>query len=542
MSDSSHEYYFTETQEKYLALAPVFTGSMSVICSSTIIYVILQGRGKKLKRVYQRLILMLASSDVLFSISKLTSVAMVPASSDIWGSIGNTATCAVQGALKQIGMTAPLYNGALSLFYLMSVRYKMKEEKFAKRVEPYVHCVCIVIALLGSILGLSLTAFNEVGIGVLGCYYADYPFGCSSLGEGDVGECIRGQYAGELQFAFGFATIALLLIGIPLCQFLTYLSVREQSKRTNAIARRSTTSTTSFVETRRRTQQVANQALWYVGTFYITWIPAGALRVIELAGWMGNALFPCAMISQIFFPMQGVFLFFVYISPRYRFFREHNFTTGRDGEFVQRSRLSALYEAVTNEKSISFLRRTGRWKNRRSVGSTTCNGTAPTSIARVSTTTGKIVPCNVPISNKIHDSSPLSSCAYSAKSEEVSGLPPPDGDGVHITNKDATKSTTEAAMKQAMNEIMLSIDIDESTGKRSHAQASITMDDLLVEGETANNNGHPPDDVGIGKSVQSTTTKEVTFDDSIETLGEDNPFRKLNNLEREQNADESGIV
>ena len=112
-----------------------------------------------------------------------------------------------------------------------------------------------------------------------------------------------------------------------------------------------------------RSRQVAKQALWYVGTFFITWIPASILRLLELKMKDDSpALFPVAMISQVMFPLQGVFVFMVYISPRYRFFREHN-CVGSDGNVLQqRGRLESLLEAIRNKKSIKQLRRTGQWK------------------------------------------------------------------------------------------------------------------------------------------------------------------------------------
>ena len=137
-----------------MAIAPVITGSLSTVCSLTIIYTIFhrrrrksQGKRKQSQNggvvvgdgggggggggvqrlgVYQRLLLvMLSVSDIIFSIGKLTSVWMVPQQQpppqsqqgtneddrddDVWGATGNVATCTIQGAMKQLGISAALY-------------------------------------------------------------------------------------------------------------------------------------------------------------------------------------------------------------------------------------------------------------------------------------------------------------------------------------------------------------------------------------------------------------------------------------------------
>ena len=48
---------------------------------------------------------------------------------NIWGAMGTTRTCEVQGFFLQLGLAIPMYNALLSIFFLLVIRYGVPEKR-----------------------------------------------------------------------------------------------------------------------------------------------------------------------------------------------------------------------------------------------------------------------------------------------------------------------------------------------------------------------------------------------------------------------------
>jgi len=71
-----------------------------------------------------------------------------------------------------------------------------------------------------------------------------------------------------------------------------------------------------------KAQRVANQALWYVAAFYLTFLFPTINRVVEQV--TSQTYFPLVFLHAITKPMQGLLNYLVYIRPRFLKIREQN--------------------------------------------------------------------------------------------------------------------------------------------------------------------------------------------------------------------------
>ena len=54
----------------------------------------------------------------------------------------------------------------LSIYYLLLIKYGVKEAVFAKRYEPWMHAICIGFPLATAIWGASIGLYEEVELGI----------------------------------------------------------------------------------------------------------------------------------------------------------------------------------------------------------------------------------------------------------------------------------------------------------------------------------------------------------------------------------------
>ena len=134
-SDINH---LTDTQEKILSLLYVFSGALSAVGSSTIVYKVLKNRRKATP--YDRLMLGLSSCDLVASLNYMWMPFLLPEDTSlrVWAR-GTDTTCTMIGFFTQFSFAAIFYNCILSFYYLLTVRFGVKRQEFSKRYEPYFH-------------------------------------------------------------------------------------------------------------------------------------------------------------------------------------------------------------------------------------------------------------------------------------------------------------------------------------------------------------------------------------------------------------------
>ena len=250
----------------------------------------------------------------------------------IHAAIGTTSTCTAQGFFLQFAIMAPLYNAALSLYYLLMIRYNWTEERLQKLRLP-IHATILTFGLGTSIAGLPLTLYNNSN---LWCWQASYPVGCleSSQNNG-VTTCERGDNAlsiyrwaffyAPLWAAIVFATISMLLVFCKV-HSLEVKSERFRSTRYSmeqgVMATNTCGNSAILQRPGARAEKVARQACCYVGAFYLTWIWSTLTRIIQTIS--GRSYFPIVLLTAIFLPSNGFLNFCVYTRPRFERYREQH--------------------------------------------------------------------------------------------------------------------------------------------------------------------------------------------------------------------------
>jgi hypothetical protein len=274
---------------------------------------------------YFRLMLAMSISDFLVSFAWFMTTWPIPKDENsvdnpseiVYGNIGNAQTCTVQAFFIQLGIITPFYNALLAIYYYLTIRREWKEEDFKRRVEFIGHFVAISFGLGTSIAGLVMGIFHN---SVVWCWINSYPNGC---GDGDdQTPCVSGANSKTLRWAFYYGPLWVMIFFVALFMSLVYFYVRgldvKMNQYTNSYrqnAARATTAesesaeigngndgrrtfmsrtfSTTKMETLKelrkqrkneRSKAVANQGLFYAGTFALVWVFGTIVRAMQLAG------------------------------------------------------------------------------------------------------------------------------------------------------------------------------------------------------------------------------------------------------------------
>ena len=182
----------------------------------------------------------MCGSDILFSLVFMQLGIMSPSNVDylVWNARGNQASCTAQGFMFTAGGTSGLlYTCSLNLYYLSKVKCNWTDTYLRTRIEPFLHGVPILAALIGSLVGLINKSYNYSDGGV--CLKPTYdPPHCIGYEDGEVCEgftipCGRGREGEAFSYLFhliiGFATPIIILVSLGM--MYKALKDRERANR-----------------------------------------------------------------------------------------------------------------------------------------------------------------------------------------------------------------------------------------------------------------------------------------------------------------------
>ena len=310
------------------------------------------GQRKTLKTsAYYRLMLAMSTSDFMVSIAWFCTTWPIPKDENsldnpsdiVYGNIGTMQTCTAQGFFIQLGIITPFYNALLAFYYYLTIRREWKEEEFKRKVEYIGHFLTISFGFGTAIAGLVMHLFNNSKVW---CWIAPYPLAC---GDGpDQVSCERGKNSKVLRWVFYYGPLWFCIFLVIFFMTLVYVYVRSLDKRMDKYTRSyrinardastnslpgdserpndsersqrpgnrrslmsrtfSTVNSEVFNDNRRhkrneRSKAVANQGLFYAGTFVLVWVFGTITRAMQLANapapWAILFLFgkfPCCVI------------------------------------------------------------------------------------------------------------------------------------------------------------------------------------------------------------------------------------------------------
>jgi Serpentine type 7TM GPCR chemoreceptor Srv len=294
------ESTLTDTQQKVLILLPFLSGTLSIVSSCTIVYLVLKsGFGT----CYKRILFGLSVSDILISCTLIVQPFLLPAatSTRLWA-VGNDSTCTFLGTISQLSLSAMLYTGVLAFYFLLTIRFGVTEKTLARQYEPWMHAVAIGYPLLTAIMGAFLHLYHEAYFWT-GCWVVDYPVSCHE----ENGEC-RNEKIG---WVFMGIWIIFVMVALAAINGVIFWHVRHQNQR---VRRNSLSSERQD----KRINQVAVQASLYVLAFGATFIWTVISKIMESRLFTEADAFPILVLNSLFLPLTGFFNLCIYLRPRFQ--------------------------------------------------------------------------------------------------------------------------------------------------------------------------------------------------------------------------------
>jgi hypothetical protein len=220
-------FLLTDDQERVLAILPIPSAILSILGSSAIIYRALKSREQRKWTPYERLLLAMSICDIIASIAISLATFLRPQETSSWvWAFGNDASCSAIGFLNQLSFSAMLYNGMLSIYFVLTARFGFKNAYIAKCVEPMMHFIAIGYPLITATSGAMLGVYGEVAAG-LGCWVTNY--GCDENGENCISQVIA---------CFYYALPALFVLGTLVANNLViYIFVWQQTRTRSKLKR-----------------------------------------------------------------------------------------------------------------------------------------------------------------------------------------------------------------------------------------------------------------------------------------------------------------
>jgi hypothetical protein len=284
----------TTTMRTVAVYIPLFSGLLSIMGSSSIVYSICVQRHTKLMDPQHRIMLGMSCFDICYSLIKALTFLLYPSGTGI-PTFGNR-TCRLQGFFTQFGYSVGMYNLVLSLYYYLTIVKSMKRREFAKCLEKWCHATIICLTLGFAISGVAIGLFNPTPAF---CYIAPQgPPGCASAGT-----CTKfGDSFPIFYELFAQLWIQIAYVGVIGMNVAIWWIVRCQEKTMHKY----TQSCPQYHEQKtkyKHARKVFVQSMLYVGAFLLSWSWA---TVFHLIGWISGyqALWPVLLIN-LFLPMQG---------------------------------------------------------------------------------------------------------------------------------------------------------------------------------------------------------------------------------------------
>ena len=288
--------FYTIPQQITLVMASLISGSVSLLASLTIIFIIWRDRQKKLKFVYHRLLFAISILDVVVSLNFAFSFLAVPEGM-FWGAQGNTASCEASGFLQILFSAQGLYNFGLAIYYLIIIRLGKSQEFVSRYVEPYIHALSLCVPIGFGCWAIVTDVLNPHQFVGGWCGIAEYPSGCAPLGN-----CTRGAMADIIGGTLGIGIVLSSLIGIVIIMIMIICHVR---CRRAAVTRYHSTRP----QLDRTVIQTVRQAMLYI------WVSIIPCSIMVISIFVPRLLL--ALLTKFICPLQGVFNLIIYVWPRY---------------------------------------------------------------------------------------------------------------------------------------------------------------------------------------------------------------------------------
>lgn len=319
---------YSRSERIALAVLVSVGGVLSIIGSSLIIYMEMmrkEGPTRSPRRpTYHRFLLAMSFYKISQAIWASIGIAAVPKWSGGYGAIGNTRTCSAQGFFTTMSLAELIYNAGLSVYYVAVIRYGMKDQMVAHRLEPIVHVLAFVEPVSLGIIGLSMTIYNPPFLPELGCWASPKPLSCYFTHD----TCERGRYFSQWSWTF-YSQQCLYVAIVVIMSAVLYYTISTRYRAQNRYASRES------LQMQQRSREVAFQALLFAAVCLYTnmWSIIVTLNYLFGANSLWNKI--AVFNGAPAFTSQGFLNFLVYIRPRYVRLRRRKSDLGRWGSLLE---------------------------------------------------------------------------------------------------------------------------------------------------------------------------------------------------------------
>ena len=210
-----------------LTVMQMSTGLISSIASGTVIIMIFRSE-KKLRDPYRRIIFGISTFDIIFSITCVLRIFMTNAKESATPlALGNQTSCNILGFMKVAGINGALfYNVSLNIYYICLIKYNVTAAHYRNRVEPFLHAVPVLWAVVSS---STVVGTGHMNLGRVGeCIIGPSPADC--LEKPNV-VCIRGENAVLYRLVFRLGPAIVAICGIIITLIILWWSVRIQERK-----------------------------------------------------------------------------------------------------------------------------------------------------------------------------------------------------------------------------------------------------------------------------------------------------------------------
>jgi len=253
---------------------------LSIFGSTTIVYIILSDRQRNLKHPRNRLMLMMSIFDLFSSTAFFTSS---------WAE-GNSRSCIAQGIGIWLGGAVPLYNSSLSLYYLLTIKYGMNQQRFSNQIEPLLHLISIVLPLSAAVIAAV---------------------------RGHIMPGSTHRLCSTTSTIMSILIISGIAFSFLFCVFSMSSIVWSMKQRPTSLG--------SSVSTRRRMEEMetVKTAILYTSAFFITFIGLLCQEIIKLT-YRDEGSFYLTILIGISYPLQGFWNLAIYVRPGVNRIRERD--------------------------------------------------------------------------------------------------------------------------------------------------------------------------------------------------------------------------
>ena len=307
--DCPFEPILTDTAWVTFRILQSTSGTISVLSSLLIIFMIFWGGNQQIAKVHNRLLVVISLVNVAYSAALIAGSMPIPKDSVcVRGAMGNKITCTIQGYIVILGISVPsAYTATLCAYYVAVIRYNA-HERTLKKFEPLMHFLSLMPGLFFSTFLLIKDWFGS---------------SVSYCGLELSNDCkLDPNPACNMRHWFFkvFVLYLLILFGIVISSMTCiYCTVRERQStmiRYNFGSLRDARGRerSSIRRLSNRVSETATQALLFVVAFLLSILPIVCAVYFKAKGRLNPFVL---FLLAIFQPLQGLWILIIFLRPKY---------------------------------------------------------------------------------------------------------------------------------------------------------------------------------------------------------------------------------